>query len=750
MQHHGIACHPFGITGYGDASKGVMFIGIAPGSEEMRLGQPFVGPSGRLLNAILDAVEWPRTDVFCTNLICWRNDSPSADEIRKCLPRLMQEIELYKPKLIVLFGNIVNAAITGRDKLSRGAVHWAPEYNAYVMSTFHPAAALRESSLFNDIVRDLAKIPLIMQWPQDDSFNKVTYEVITSKEQAQQVFDSLAGKEVSLDVETDSAKEEKLDVFADRIVCFAVCDGQNTWVFPDEFVANLRWPDAKWIFHNGIFDTQSIRQNYGIQLKIHEDTMFMSYSLDERGGYHGLKSLSMEYCAAEAYAEDVRAYHKSRQAPPAAMMYEYNAKDTAYTYRLAQLLRPMQYKEEVRGFYENLILPAANAFSEIQRRGVFIDQRKLRELALEWLPRRLEMEDELVDLAQQYGFVGQINLNSPKQLSKLLYDILRLPGGPSTAAKILEELDHPFVTRLLEFRRLDHMVGTYILGIKDDIKRDGRVHADVMLHATVTGRLAYHEPPLQTIPKPYTMGDDYGRLRSIFAASDDEHVIIEADYGRAEIWCAYFESGDQQLLEDLQSSDYHARSASVILNKPLSEITKADRFTSKFVTFGIMYGRGAASLAEGELQCSLREAETYLANWLKRYPVYAKWREETRKTAIRTGELVSKTGRRRRFGMISGSDAHKALNQALNFPLQSLASDITLSALTELHTVLKPYDTYVCFTVHDSIIFEASKKHLDTVLKIIRDTMTRPRFPGITGIDIDVAVGPNWGEVKEI
>jgi DNA polymerase-1 len=477
--------------------------------------------------------------------------------------------------------------------------------------------------------------------------------------------------------------------------------------------------------------------------------MLMSYSLDERGGYHGLKSLSAEYCAAEAYAEDVRAYHKSRQAPPLDMLYEYNAKDTAYTFRLHEILKQMQLLDNVRGFYEQILIPAANAFSEIQRRGVFIDQRKLRDLALEWLPRQLEMEDELVDLAQQYGFPGKINLNSPKQLSRLLFDILKLPGGPSTAKKVLEELKHPFVKRLLDFRQLDHMVGTYIMGIKDDIKRDGRVHADVMLHATVTGRLAYHEPPLQTIPKSYTLGDDYGRLRSIFAASDDDHVIVEADYGRVEIWCAYFESGDEQLLADLQSSDYHARSASVILNKPISEVTKADRFTSKFVTFGIMYGRGAPSLAEGELQCSLREAETYLANWLKRYPTYAAWREEARKRAVADGLLVSKVGRKRRFGLVHGSDAHRVLNQALNFPLQSLASDITLSSLVELHSLLAQYDSYICFTVHDSLILEVSKAHLDEVIALLRSVMTKPRFPGIMGVDIDIAVGPNWGEVHD-
>jgi uracil-DNA glycosylase family 4 len=747
----GLVCHQHGITGYGNPDEGVMLVGISPGREDVVQGKPFVGQSGRLLQAILEAVGWPRENVYCTNLVCYPCDSPTAAEISMCLPRLLAEINQFKPKLIILFGHIVSAALTGSDRLNRGAVRWHPEFNAYVMTTFHPASLLRgDSKLFNDVVRDLAKIPIVVKWPQDDTYNKVEYTVVDTVDEAQALLNSFSGQLISLDVETDSAEEDKLDVFRDGIVCLAVSNGKHSWVFPNSVAQGLVWPtDINWLFHNGLFDSQSVRQNYGVQLKITEDTMLMSYSLDERAGYHGLKSLSQEYCAAEAYAVDMKRYRKAHVSPPLEELYEYNAKDAAYTHRLFYILYLLQKLDNVRGFYEKLLVPAANTFSVVQRRGVFIDQAKLRELALDWLPKHLAMEDTLVQAAQSYGFQGEINLNSPKQLSHLLYDILRLPGGPSTAKDILETLDHPFVRQLQEFRHLDHMVGTYVLGIKDDIKRDGRVHADVLLHGTVTGRLTYHDPPLQIIPKVYTLGDDYGRLRSIFSASDDEHLILEVDYGRVEIWCAYFESGDQQLYNDLTSGDYHATSASNILKKPLAEVTKKDRFTSKFVTFGIMYGRGAVSLANGELQCSVQEAERYLANWLERYPVYAAWREARRKEAINSGELVSKTGRKRRFGMIRGSDAHRALNQALNFPLQSLGSDITLSSIIELHPLLEALDSHICFSVHDSILIEVSKKHQKEVIETVKEIMTKPRFPGLLGVDIDLAIGSNWGEVVE-
>jgi DNA polymerase-1 len=418
---------------------------------------------------------------------------------------------------------------------------------------------------------------------------------------------------------------------------------------------------------------------------------------------------------------------------------------------LQELLR----EDDVVRPYEEVLLPAVNMFKEVQQRGVFIDTNYLETLAVEWGEKYLADEDELVRLATELGYPGEINLNSPKQLSTLLYQILGLPGGPSTGAKILEQLkdEHPFVRKLMDFRHLDHMYGTYILGIMDDIKADGRVHADVLLHGTVTGRLSYRDPPLQTIPKDYTLGDEFGRIRHIFAAGDDDHVIVEADLSQAEIWSAYGYSRDPQMFADLQSGDYHRQTASTVFNKAPEDVSDLDRYNTKFITFGIMYGREAPSLARGELNCSIPEAQRYLDRWFTRYPIYREWWYGMQQRAIDDGELVSITGRKRRFRLVRGEEAYRTLKQAVNFPIQSSASDAVLTAAVELHQLFKHkpgLDSYVLFLVHDCIMAEVHKAHLEEVLHAIKRTMSRPRFEGFPGIPVDIKVGRTWGEAKKV
>jgi DNA polymerase-1 len=290
--------------------------------------------------------------------------------------------------------------------------------------------------------------------------------------------------------------------------------------------------------------------------------MLMSYALDERQGVHKLKQLAKEYCAAPDYEAEIAKVKKHMLDVPQDILYKYNAADACYTARLAQALWPMLVADNVTDVYRNLLIPAANAFKEIQYRGVHISKDTVYKLGAEWTERWVKDEEELVADAASYGFknkAGRINTNSPKQLSELLFGILHLPGGPSTRKEVLETLvdEHPYVSKLMAFRRLDHMLSSYIVGVEDDIKDDSRVHANVLLHGTETGRLSYRKPPLQTIPKVEAVGEDLGRVREIFTPTSSNYIIVEADYSKSEIWGAYCHSKDPQMLIDLLSGDYH-------------------------------------------------------------------------------------------------------------------------------------------------------------------------------------------------
>jgi DNA polymerase-1 len=753
----GLDCHNHGINGYGNPADGVMIVGIAPGRNEMKVGRPLVGTSGQLLDAVLESVGWSRTKCYCTNLVCWFTSEPSLAEILECKPRLEAEIALYKPKIIITLGKLASESLTGKLFGSiMGCPIWSTKYCCWILPTLHPASFLHGyDGAIVTIVRDLAKITNILNWPPNVA--DFTYEVINDVEVAQSILNNWFPDEyVAIDVETTNPDTDEVSPYDERLLSFAISNGTHTYVFPTRVVKSVYFPKyLRYTFHNGMFDTQAIRKFLDVELPIVEDTMLMSYALDERQGVHKLKQLAKEYCGAPAYEEEIAKVKKHMLDVPQDILYKYNAADACYTARLAQVLWPMVEADNMADVYTKLLIPAANAFKEIQYRGMYISKETVYRLGAEWTERWVKDEEELVADAASYGFknkTGRININSPKQLSELLFTILHLPGGPSTRKEILDTLvdEHPFVSKLMAFRRLDHMLSSYIVGVDDDIKDDSRVHANVLLHGTETGRLSYRKPPLQTIPKVEAVGEDLGRVREIFTPTNRDYIIVEADYSKSEIWGAYCHSKDPQMLTDLLSGDYHSQVASSVFNKPISEVTKLERQQAKTVTFGLMYGRGADSLAQKTFKSTRQVAQGYLNNWWARYPLFRKWVNSVKETAINEGEIVSLFGRKRRFKVIRDETAYHTLNEAVNFPIQSLSTDCSLTSVVELHEQLKGWDSYVLIAIHDSIVFEVATRNLDEVMHLIHDSMTKSKLPGIPGLPIDFKIGmESWGHAKE-
>lgn len=163
-----------------------------------------------------------------------------------------------------------------------------------------------------------------------------------------------------------------------------------------------------------------------------------------------------------------------------------------------------------------------------------------------------------------------------------------------------------------------------------------------------------------------------------------------------------------------------------------------------------MYGRSGKSLAANELSwASVQEANKFILNWFDRYPKYTDWYERTKDTIKRKGELVSPLGRKRRFVFVP-PDNYEVVNQGVNFPIQSLASDITLSSAIELHYAAKPLDSYVLWLVHDSIVCEVNKRYLGEFIALMTSIMTRSRFEGISGVPIEIKMGTSLGNTQEV
>jgi uracil-DNA glycosylase family 4 len=777
----GPTCHAGGITGLGNPHHGVMVIGIAPAADEMKQGRPLVGPTGKLFNDLTKAIGFPRDNMYITNMCCaYVPGKVKREHMNLCFPRVEREIRALKPRLIILLGTEVCQYWTDKTiNQARGSVTWSPQYKAYVMPIIQPAALFHDdvstnaqtdqvSNVAYDIVRDLRKIPDILKWPRNGRKNLVPYTTITSATQAQDILDNLSRTlPVAIDIETGYYLVDVMDVAYDEIVCLAISDGTNTWVGEARYFDSVQWPlDVKWTPHYGQFDMAMIHKRYGVWLPIVEDTLLMSYTCDERPGYHALKPLAREFEAAGFYEE--------KRTTSLQALLEYNAKDAAYTARLAQgKLRTWQQEEGTRGVYERLLIPAVNVFKEIKARGARVDATLIKELEREWGNERDTEQERIQQLAHDSGWPNAaINLGSWQQLSKMLYNVIGLEGckrrccynrvTPSTDKEHLEALrgQHSFVDNLLTYRGLQHNYAIYVDGWYKHIRTQGlnhgRIHPDINLHGTATGRRSYAKPAVQTIPRPSNQVNKYGRLRQAIIPTSDDYEIAYVDYTRAEIYTAYAYSHDPAMWEALQK-DYHLETAVNVMHKSRARMM-ADpdykeemRRIAKIVTFGIFYGMEAYTLSV-TAEIPVPEAQAYINGVFANYKHYDRWYKETLRTLERTGEVTSITGRKRRFVMLQPNP--RVLKQAVNFPIQSTAGDVTLQAVIRLHEPLKALDCHILFDVHDAIVFEISKKHRYEAMQLIHDVMESPPFPDIAPdfpcIPTEAYIGKSWGHAEKI
>jgi uracil-DNA glycosylase family 4 len=501
---------------------------------------------------------------------------------------------------------------------------------------------------------------------------------------------------------------------------------------------------------------------------------------------------------------------------------KYGALDAFNTRELWLVLPALVREEGAWGLYERLLLPAQKGFAQTESHGTGIDVPYAHELEALWRPEVDKALSELRVYAKAQGFPRdprlvqsnepdastcpeccppdwrptgprktwreqypndqvscrrcmkrrfvlipntELNPRSPQQLQHLFFDILHLPqpDGRRTSDASFQELnEHVEVVKLLKnLREKDHLLSAYVLGILDDVWKDGRLHPDTMINATRNGRLAIHNPPLQTLPKWINDPRLAKMVRKLFIPTSDEYVIAEFDYRTLELFTAAILTEDPQLMYDLTTPppgydkpDVHRVGAAEIFRKSLQEVTGFDRFNYKFVIFGIAYGRGAYSLANGELAGitggNERQAQAYIDRVWGRYHVWKEAYDRWQHDALTKGVLVTPFGRRRRWRLITPALEKGIRNQATNFPPASTASDICLSATTRLAPELPRRGLgNVLFTVHDAVVAQLRKDRLAEAVHYVISQMEIVPFPTPVKLQVEVEIGPSLGEVVE-
>jgi DNA polymerase-1 len=497
---------------------------------------------------------------------------------------------------------------------------------------------------------------------------------------------------------------------------------------------------------------------YQIQLAgLAMDTMIASYLLNPAAS-HSLDQIASTYLNESVPSWEELVGKGKKAVKPTSLKEEdlapFMATRTAVLLPLQERLAAELERLDLATLYEEVELPLIQVLAAMEEEGVTIDTDALAEMGAEIGYKLAAIEGEIYQMAGE-----EFNLNSPKQLSTILFEKLKLPvikrtkTGYSTDAEVLEKLAdvHPIVERILEYRQLMKLKSTYIDGLMALVDpATGKVHTTFNQAVTTTGRLSSTEPNLQNIPIRLELGR---RLRKAFVPGRSGDLILAADYSQIELRVLAHISQDPYLLESFRrGQDVHRRTAAEIFGVSLEEVTPEMRERAKAVNFGIVYGISDYGLSR-DLGVPRREAKEYIDNYFARYAGVKAYIDGIVAEAREKGYVTTLMKRRRYLPDINSRNytlRSFAERTAMNTPIQGSAADIIKTAMVEVFRQLKErrLATRLLLQVHDELIFTVPREELAEVKALVKECME-----GAVELDVplvvELKVGENWYEVKK-
>lgn len=416
-------------------------------------------------------------------------------------------------------------------------------------------------------------------------------------------------------------------------------------------------------------------------------------------------------------------------------------------------LVPEMEKNGVDALYRNIELPLVEVLAAMEKAGIATDQKRWKEVLEDMQQRERHILREI------YTEAGEsFNVNSPRQLSYILFDKMHMPAGKktktgySTAASVLDKLaeTYPFVKKILEYRTLSKLISTYLLALPELIRPEtGRIHTSFNQTVTATGRLSSSNPNLQNIP---VRTEEGRKIRSLFVPGEGYDCFISSDYSQVELRVLAHMSGDPGLIAAFNNKeDIHRRTAAEIMGIPFEEVTPEQRSHAKAVNFGIIYGISDYGLAR-QLNISREAATRYMKSYFERYPHIHEYMQTMIEQARNTGRAVTMFGRYRELPDIHSKNFNRrsfAERTAMNTPIQGTAADIMKIAMRNVYKKMQAMGcrSRILLQVHDELIVEAVNSEKEMLEKLLKETMEQAvklRVPLVA----DVHTGTNWAETK--
>ena len=491
------------------------------------------------------------------------------------------------------------------------------------------------------------------------------------------------------------------------------------------------------------------------------DTMLAEFIVDPSSRNLGLKNMSSIRLGEEMTHIETLIGKGKKQISMADVAIEsaanYAAADAETTLRLMFIMQKELERVNGKKILDEIDMPLTKVLAEMEMTGALIDTKFFGDMSKDLGKRLAEIEKQVYELAGK-----AFNINSPQQLSDVLFNHLRLDppdksrktatGFYSTSADVLDALrgQHAILDWILEQRELSKLKSTYVDALPAAINpATGRVHTSYSQVGAVTGRLSSNNPNLQNIPIRTETGR---RVRNGFIA-DKGSVLLSVDYSQVELRIIAHIAGDEAMLSAFRAGeDIHSTTAAAIYDIELDKVTKDMRRHAKAINFGLIYGMSAFGLTRST-ELTLAEAEDFVKAYFRKFPDIKRYLDSIRRQAAEVGYVETLLGRRRYFPALQGKVNVQIKNreerEAINTPIQGTAADIMKIAMLKIPNALKSANlkAKMLLQVHDELVLECPKTEMKKTAQVVQETMANA-YPLSVPLETEARAGVNWGEME--
>jgi DNA polymerase-1 len=520
--------------------------------------------------------------------------------------------------------------------------------------------------------------------------------------------------------------------------------------------------DSDSVMHNAPFDCKWFYVKYGVNLVdgLVADTRIMARLLDENRS-HRLKDLITDWLQEPSDNFDELFGKTPFNEVPLDVALVYAAGDTEKTLKLYHwAMKHFNRRDDLRRLKRLLFdkeMPVARTFIHSDLKGIGFDVEQAKKLDSKFAEEEAKLKEDIDRL-----FGEEINLNSPAQMKRKLFEDLKLPdiANGSTGVKVLKKLkkEHEVIPKILEYREVGKLRQSFTKKLPYEVKGDGKIHPWHNTLGADTGRFTCKDPNTQQIPAKRP------EVRKLFTA-DEGRILVSMDFSQIELRVLAHLANEKVLIRAFKEGrDIHSTTASMISNgKYTYEEIEKDKDTdghecqklrkqAKTVNFGIVYGMSAKGLSD-TLDITKNEAQQIIDNYFKGYPGISTYMDEQKRIARKRGYVLDMFGRKRRLQRIyKDKDRYKhfsADRMAGNFPIQATAGTMLKKAIVDLQEVLPKYDSQIILQVHDELIFDCPEDISREALYEIRDTMTNS-VELVVPVKSDIEIYPErWAEMVD-